>query len=162
MLYLEQHQKIVGSSQRFSQSGYVAQHLVGAKLQARFPDLEISNESASTADKPTNRQGDFTIGDTIFHVTVSPMPAVFEKCQTNLAEGLKVYLLVPDAKLAWARQMAENFCNGYIAVESIESFVSQNIEEISRFENKFLKNNFVTLIKTYNQRVNAVEIDKST
>lgn len=90
------------------------------------------------------------------------MPAVFEKCQTNLAEGLKVYLLVPDAKLAWARQMAENFCNGYIAVESIESFVSQNIEEISRFENKFLKNNFVTLIKTYNQRVNAVEIDKST
>ncbi len=153
--------QLIEDAKREGKAGYVAQHLVGAKLQLRFPSITISNESASTADKPTNRQGDFTIGDTVFHVTVAPMQAVFEKCKQNLAEGLKVYLLVPDGKLAAARQMAEEFCNGHIAVESLESFVSQNIEEISSFNSQQLKTNVTNLIHIYNQRVDAVEIDKS-
>jgi hypothetical protein len=153
--------QLLDEAKREGKAGYVAQHLVGAKLQLRFPNITISNESASTADKPTNRQGDFTIGDTVFHVTVAPMQAVFEKCKQNIAEGLKIYLLVPDGKLAAARQMAEEFCNGHIAVESLESFVSQNIEEISSFNSNQLKTNVSNLIKLYNQRVDAVEIDKS-
>src|SRR5258708_4691860 len=40
-------------------SGAIAQHLVGAKLEMRFPDIEIPNHSASTADAPTERSGDF-------------------------------------------------------------------------------------------------------
>ncbi len=70
-------------------------------------------------------------------------------------------MLVPDAKLAASRQMAEEFCHGHIAVESLESFISQNIEEISSFNSRFLKNNIVQLVRTYNRRVDAVEIDKS-
>lgn len=142
-------------------AGYVAQHLVGAKLQLRFPNVEVSNESASTADKPTNRSGDFAIGNTVFHVTVSPMEGVYKKCQENIKEGLKVYLIVPDAKLAAARQLGEQYCNGHIAVESLESFVSQNIEEISVFAADKLKLSIVRLVKIYNERVNAVEVDKS-
>lgn len=142
-------------------AGYVAQHLVGAKLQLRFPNVEVSNESASTADRPTNRSGDFTIGNTVFHVTVSPMEGVYKKCQENLKEGLKVYLIVPDAKLAAARQLGEQYCNGQIAVESLESFISQNIEEISVFAAENLKHSLVSLVKIYNERVNAVEVDKS-
>ncbi|MEI6411755.1 MAG: DUF4928 family protein [Bacteroidota bacterium] len=140
---------------------YVAQHLVGAKLQLRFPDETISNESASTADRPTNRSGDFTIGNTVFHVTVAPMEGVYIKCQENLNDGLKVYLIVPDGKLAAARQLADQYCNGQIAVESLESFVSQNIEEISVFASDKLKHSIVRLVKLYNERVNAVEVDKS-
>jgi hypothetical protein len=142
-------------------AGYVAQHLVGAKLQLRFPDVEVSNESASTADRPTNRSGDFMIGSTVFHVTVSPMEGVYKKCQENIKEGLKVYLIVPDGKLAAARQLAEQYCNGQIAVESLESFISQNIEEISVFAADKLKHSLVRLVKIYNERVNAVEVDKS-
>lgn len=89
------------------------------------------------------------------------MHGVFEKCKLNLKEGFKVYLLVPDAKLAAARQMAEEFCNGQIAVESLESFISQNIEEISFFSSSQLKSNVMSLIETYNKRVEEVEIDKS-
>jgi len=148
-------------SQNEGKAGYVAQHLIGAKLQLRFPNVTISNESASTADKPTNRAGDFTIGNTVFHVTVSPMEGVYKKCQENLNEGLKVYLIVPDGKLIGARQNAEQYCNGQIAVESIESFVSQNIEEISVFASDKLKYNIVRLVKLYNNRVDAVEVDKS-
>lgn len=142
-------------------AGHFAQHLVGAKLQLRFPEVLVSNESASTADKPTKRSGDFEIGNTVFHVTVSPMEGVFRKCQENLKEGLKVYLIVPDGKLAAARQLAEQYCNGQIAVESLESFISQNIEEISVFASEKLKISMVNLIKLYNERVNAVEVDKS-
>jgi len=142
-------------------AGSVAQYLVGAKLQLRYPEIKISNESASTADRPTNRQGDFFVGDTVFHVTVSPMQGVYNKCVENLSQGLKVYLLVPDSKLIGARQSAEEYCGKQISVESLESFVSQNIDEISIFQSEKLKSSFVNLIRIYNERVNAVEVDKS-
>lgn len=152
---------LLNATKLAGKAGYVAQHLVGAKLQLRFPHIKISNESVSTADRPTKRQGDFFVGNTIFHITVAPMQGVYEKCTENLLEGWKVYLLVPDATLAAARQLAVQFCNGAIAVESIESFVSQNIEELSSFEETKVKSSIAQLITIYNERVDAVEIDKS-
>jgi hypothetical protein len=142
-------------------AGYVAQHLIGAKLQLRFPELKISNESASTADMQTNRPGDFLIGHTAFHVTVAPMPAVFEKCKHNITQGYKPFLLVPDNKLIGTRQNAEQISEQQISVESIESFVSQNIDEISVFQKVNLNARVKELIKIYNLRVDAVETDKS-
>lgn len=64
--------------------GPVAQYLVGAKLQLRFPNFEISNESFSTADDQLGRSGDFHVNDTVFHVTVAPAAAVYDKCKLNL------------------------------------------------------------------------------
>ncbi|RYU89366.1 DUF4928 domain-containing protein [Mucilaginibacter terrigena] len=142
-------------------AGYIAQHLIGAKLQLRFPNIEISNQSASTADMQTNRPGDFLIGQTAFHVTVAPMPAVFEKCKYNITQGYKPFLIVPDSKLIGARQNAEQFCQQQIAVESIESFVSQNIEEISGFNKNVLGLTIKDLVKIYNRRVDSTETDKS-
>jgi len=142
-------------------AGYIAQHLVGAKLQLRFPEIEISNESTSTADMQTNRSGDFQVGQTAFHITISPMPAVFEKCKYNISHGLKPFLLVPDSKLIGTRQNAEMICFQQIAVESIESFVSQNIDEISGYKKDSLTLRLKDLIELYNQRVDEVETDKS-
>ena len=142
-------------------TGYVAQHLVGAKLQLRFPDIIVSNESGSTADMQTQRPGDFLIGHTAFHVTVAPMQPVFEKCKHNIIQGLKPFLLVPDSKLIGARQIAEQACQQQIAVESIESFVSQNINEISNFNKEKLSLSFKDLVALYNKRVDEIETDKS-
>jgi len=142
-------------------AGYVAQHLIGAKLQLRFPDINVSNESGSTADMQTQRPGDFLIGHTAFHVTVAPMPPVFEKCKHNISQGYKPLLLVPDSKLVGTRQIAEQICEKQIAVESIESFISQNINELSIFSSDKLTNSFKELISIYNQRVDKVETDKS-
>lgn len=142
-------------------AGYVAQHLIGAKLQLRFPNLQISNESASTADMQTNRPGDFLIGHTAFHITVAPMQAVFEKCRYNISQGYKPFLLVPDSKLIGTRQNAEEWCEQRISVESIESFVSQNIDEISIYNKENLSTNIKDLILIYNKRVDLVETDKS-
>ena len=144
-----------------SKAGPVAQHLIGAKLQLRFPHIKVSNESASTADMQTNRPGDFLIEDTAFHITVAPMQAVYEKCLNNILEGYKPLLLVPDNKLVGARQIAEQIVEQQIAVESIESFVSQNMNEISNFGKFELTNSFKRLIEIYNIRVNEAETDKS-
>ena len=89
-----------------SKSGAVAQHLVGAKLAVRYPDLEIENFSYTTADQQLGRPGDFVVGDTAFHVTVSPMPTVLEKCEENLRNRYRPMLLVPDSRIQAARQMA--------------------------------------------------------
>ncbi len=86
---------------------------------------------------------------------------VYEKCRENLENGYRVFLLVPERALTGARQNAELIVPGRIAVESIESFVGQNIEELSYFARDKLKHGFRRLIETYNKRVDTSETDKS-
>ena len=152
---------LLAEATNVGKAGYVAQHLVGAKLQLRFPDIEISNESGSTADLPTQRPGDFLVGHTSFHITVAPMTPVFDKCRHNIQQGFKPFLLVPDNKLIGARQIAEQTCEQQITVESIESFVSQNINEVSIFNKDKLTDSFKKLVLIYNKRVDDAETDKS-
>jgi hypothetical protein len=152
---------LLSAARDTGKEGPVAQHLVGAKLQLRFPDIAVGNESYSTADEQLGRPGDFYIGDTAFHVTVAPMIGVYEKCKHNLENGYRVFLLVPERAVTGARQNAELMGPGRIAVESIESFVGQNIEELSYFSRDKLKNGFRRLLETYNDRVDAAETDKS-
>lgn len=154
-------QDLLGLAAEAGKAGAVAQHLVGAKLQLRFPNLAIENRSFSSADEQRGRPGDYRVGDTAFHVTVSPMPAVYERCKENLEHGLRVYLLVPAKRLIGTRENTEAGVPSRIAVESIESFVSQNIEELSGFSQKNLAEEFCQLLAMYNQRVEAAENDKS-
>lgn len=114
-----------------------------------------------TFSKELGYSGDFEIGNTAFHVTVAPMPELLEKCKGNLERGLRVYLLVPDAQVVGARQNAELLAAGRIAVESIESFVATNVDELSEFDGDQLKSGFRRLLEMYNARVDAVELDKS-
>ena len=141
--------------------GPVAQYLVGAKLALRFPDRKIGNESYSTADGQLDRPGDFYVGDTAFHVTVTPGTKVIERCRENLQNGLRVYLLVPLAKVEAARQLVELERPGRISVESIETFVGQNLDELSTFTADGLLTGFKRLVDMYNRRVEAVETNKS-
>lgn len=144
-----------------NKEGPVAEYLVGAKLQLRFPNIQIRNSSFSTADDQSGQPGDFLVGDTTFHVTISPMYGVYEKCKKNIENGFRVFLIVPEEKLADARENAKEASPGKIVVTSIELFVTQNIEEISDFSKDRLGHGFYRLLKTYNDRVDAVEIDKS-
>jgi hypothetical protein len=152
---------ILAVARQTAKEGPVAQYLIGAKLQLRFPNKQIENKSYSTADEQQNRPGDFFVGTTAFHVTIAPMPAVFEKCQRNSENGLRPFLLVPEGLLQGARQNAGLKPSVPIEVESIESFVAQNIFELSEFSSDLLPAQFRRLLEVYNERVNAVEIDKS-
>lgn len=155
--------ELLTTARNTNKGGQVAQYLVGAKLEQRLrgSDIEVSNESYSTADVQLDRHGDFLIEDTVFHVTLAPGTAVIDKCKRNLADGFRVFLLVPDEVVFGTRQLADLSASGQIAVESIESFVGQNIDEMSKFSLSELRREFLELLNTYNRRVNAVEIDKS-
>ena len=131
------------------------------RSRSRGNIAEIRNSAASAADDQTDEQGDFQINDCVFHVTVSPNRGHYDKCQHNLTNGLRVFLLVPDEMLAGARQNADLETNGRVSVESIESFVSQNIEELSDFAGDKVSQNIKLLLEKYNERVAEVETDLS-
>ena len=153
--------KILASAGERLKTGEVAEYLIGAKLSLRFPNYGIRNSAASAADRQTEEQGDFQINDCVFHVSVAPNRGHYDKCKRNLADGLRVFLLVPDDMLVGARQNAQLDTNGRVSVESIESFVSQNIEELSDFAGEKVAQNMRRLLDKYNQRVAEVETDLS-
>ncbi len=152
---------ILAVSRVSGKEGPVAQYLVGAKLQLRFPSISISNDSYAAADEQTGRLGDFTVQDTAFHVTVAPMTAVFEKCVTNLNEGKNAFLLVPARSVEGARQNADNIASGRIDVSAIESFVGFNVNEIAMFGKGASTKALLKLLEIYNARVKEVETDLS-
>lgn len=153
--------QILDQAKERGQSGQVAQYLVGAKLALRFPKITVQNETYSTADQQLGRAGDFLVGDTAFHVTMTPMDNVYERCRRNAKEGLRAYLLVPDEHVQSARARASDAVPGRVAVESIESFVGQNVEEMAAFSQEEMRERFYQLIETYNARVGAIEVDRS-
>ena len=152
---------ILKAAQERQKIGQVAEYLVGAKLALRFPSYDIRNSAASAADEQMNEHGDFQINDCIFHVTVSPKSDHYEKCKTNLSDRFRVYLLVPDEKLLGARQVIQDEIGDGISVESIQSFVSQNIEELAAFDGDKVAENIKLLLDKYNERVGEVETDLS-
>lgn len=103
--------------------------------------------------------------DTIFHVTINPSVNHYQKCQRNIEQGKKVYLIVPrselDGVIHSARTILGQDIANKISIVSIESFVGQNIDEISTFSKNQAKNELFNLLTTYNERVNAIESDKS-
>lgn len=141
-------------------AGAVAQHLVGAKLALRFPDVAIDNHSYTTADHQLDRPGDFSIGDTAIHVTTSPTGALFDKCIQNIADGYRPLVLVPANKLAAGQQLAE--ISGIAAktsVQTVEDFVGTNVEETAQFISARIRTQLRTLLEIYNERVGVAEID---
>lgn len=152
---------ILAAAKLVGKEGQVAQYLVGAKLALRFPDVVVRNDLYSTSDLQSGLPGDFVLGTTVFHVTVSPMTAHYDKCKTNLQAGYDVFLLVPDRLMVGARQNTEAILPGRISVQSLEAFISQNLEELSGFTRSQRLDGFRNLLTTYNARVNAIESDKS-
>lgn len=143
-------------------TGIVAQHLVDAKLELRFPDLDIGRDKANAADQQTNRQGDFQLGSTAFHVTISPMQKLVVRALENIREGFRPVVLVPYDKVQFATGLFDSEGLGHcVGVQSIESFVGTNIEEIGAFDAPNIRKGVACLIRRYNERIWHCETDKS-
>ncbi|MFJ4412598.1 DUF4928 family protein [Streptomyces sp. NPDC088910] len=144
-------------------AGAIAQHLVGAKLQIRFPNETINIESYTTADVQTGRAGDYQVGDTAIHVTMAPGMSLFEnRCAHNLRHGFRPRVLVPDSAVAAASQIARLAdLHQRVAVQSIEDFVGTNIEEVAGFAQTEVRAQLRKLLELYNERIDVAEADKS-
>lgn len=143
-------------------TGAVLQHLVGAKLQLRFPDEKIGLDQANAADMQTDREGDFQVGTTAFHVTVAPMEKLINRCNENKKAGYRPVILTLDRKVQAAKQMADNAGIAEdISVQSAEVFIGTNIEEIATYDGDKIRQGIARLIEAYNHRILTVEVDKS-
>ncbi|CAI2473186.1 Uncharacterised protein [Serratia proteamaculans] len=143
-------------------TGAVLQHLIGAKLQLRFPDVEIGTDRANAADLHTDREGDFQVGTTAFHVTTAPMEKLISRCVENKRAGYRPVILTLESKVIAARQMADNVgMSEQISVQAAETFIGNNIEEIAIYDGDKIREGLARLIRTYNKRIDAIEIDKS-
>jgi hypothetical protein len=143
-------------------TGAVLQHLIGAKLQLRFPNVKIGSDRANAADLHTDREGDFQVGTTAFHVTTAPMEKLISRCVENKRAGYRPVILTLESKVIAARQMADNVgMSEQIAVQAAETFIGNNIEEIAIYDGDKIREGLARLIRTYNVRINTIEIDKS-
>lgn len=142
--------------------GVVEQHLIGAKLERRHADVEVANFPSHAADVQTGRSGDFTIGDTVYHVTAAPGPNVIQKCSENMNSGLHPILLVPSAYVGKAVSFAEyEGIEKRLSVIAIEDFVALNIIEMATGKRAAFINILQEIINVYNERLEEVETDMS-
>ena len=142
--------------------GIVEQQLVGAKLARRFSDIEIPNHPSHAADKQTERMGDFTVSNLVYHVTAAPSRNVLQKCADNLKVGLHPILLIPRDQENKVRVLAQDEgIDQQLTIISIESFIAMNIIELATDENKDFFSVLQEIVEIYNARLSAVETDLS-
>lgn len=142
-------------------AGAMAQHLVGAKLELRFSDEAIGQESFAASDQSTDRHGDFDIGPNAYHVTISPSEALFSRrVKDNLLNHKRPVVLVPEDRLDAAQQLAANVgVLNRTGVFSIEAFVGLNIDEMTLERGGDFATGLRELIEQYNARVQRIEPD---
>lgn len=135
--------------------GLVEQHLVGAKLQERFQGkLSVPNYRGHAGDLQTKRSGDFDVGPISYHVTANPNREHLRKCRENMNANRIPVLLVPAAKLVDAGFYAkdEGIQDG-VTILSLESFLAQNVIEISSERNSEFLETLKAIIDEYNRRI---------
>lgn len=146
--------------------GVVEQHLVGAKLETRFPNQEFPALPAHAADAQTGRSGDYQLetasGSVVIHVTAHPNSALIEKCRENLRNRQTPLILTLREKEPSALALAEDKgLADHIAVAPIEHFVATNILEIASQQQRTLYDVLKQLIDAYNHRIETAETDLS-
>lgn len=142
--------------------GIVEQHLVGAKLERRFKQIDIPNHPAHAGDHQTARSGDFEIAHLVYHVTATPSRNVIQKCAGNIKMGLHPILLVPSEQENKARVLAQDEgIDKELSIISIEAFVALNIIELATDEKRDFFAVLKEIIQIYNRRLSEVETDLS-
>ena len=141
--------------------GAVMQHLVGAKLSL-ISSVAVESHGFSVADAPSNRSGDFLIGDVSIHVTNTPGEALLRKCVDNLSAGLKPLIVTSEDGVGGARAFSKQASiEDRIDVTEIEQFLAANLYEHSRFERDARSEAIRALISRYNDIVSECEADPS-
>jgi hypothetical protein len=142
-------------------AGAVMQHLVGAKLDA-ITNGSIMHHGFSVADAPSNRSGDFLIGDVAIHVTTAPGEALIRKCQGNLSSGLRPLIVTTEDGVGGAKALSRQAgVDDRIDVIEIEQFIATNVYEWSIFERDARPTTIKDVIDRYNKIVADCESDPS-
>ncbi|CAM3078595.1 hypothetical protein CGOTT_01090 [Corynebacterium gottingense] len=122
----------------------------------------MGRDKANTADLQTDRYGDFQLGTTAFHVTVSPMEKLMDRCRENLSEEVRPVIIVPASRVLAAKQLAEVAAIDHsVGIVEAESYIGTNIEELALYSSDQIREGLARLIRRYNERIADVESDLS-
>lgn len=142
--------------------GTVLQHLVGAKLELILPEGTVTHHGASVADALSDRDGDFTIGDTAIHVTTAPTEGLIQKCRRNLDADLRPVIVTTQDGAQGAQALAKVAgIDGRIDVLEIEQFITTNIYERSAFAQPKRRAAISEILDLYNSIVEKHETNPS-
>ena len=142
--------------------GIVEQHLVGAKLQQRHPEIVIPNHPSHAGDVQTGRSGDFPLQSVSYHVTATDGKEAVERCRQNIGAGVYPVLLLPKRYIDKATVYAEIAgVQNRISILAIEDFITQNIIEMSTQQQRDFFSTLKAIIDEYNRRLEQVETDMS-
>ncbi len=135
----------------------VQKHLVGAKLQIRFPDLSVPNDPGHLQ---TGRLSDFDMGSVSYLVTANPGIDVIEKCKANMNANRRPVLVVPAERVPKAKALADfKGITDRVAILALEDFVAQNVMGISADAGRDCYATLQEIIKEYNRRIEESETD---
>ena len=147
---------------RGKSGGQVEKHLVGAKLERRYPETTILVHAASAGDTRTAAIGDFVVGSTAYHVTTAPSKPIIDSCVDSLAAGYHPVLLVPEDLVTRTKGMADmKGVADNITILSLEDFVALNIIQMSAGQKSRFLNTLNDILEAYNRRIEEVESDQS-
>lgn len=142
-------------------AGAVMQHLVGAKLDI-VTGSGLTHHGASVADAPSNRAGDFLIGDVAIHVTTAPGEALIHKCQNNLGSGLRPVIVTTEDGVGGAKALARQAgIDDRLDIIEIEQFIATNVYEWSKFQRNERSSTVAEIVARYNAIVGECESDPS-
>ncbi len=140
--------------------GTMLQHLVGAKLDLVLGVGKVEHHGANQNDAGDGRQGDFEIGDVVFHVSTAPGEALIRKCQANLEASHKPFIVTTAAGAAVAEGLAKNAgVADRLELLEVEQFLATNIHELGLFEAKQRRVKIEELVARYNEIVDEHETD---
>jgi hypothetical protein len=138
------------------------QHLIAAKLSLILPSNNFEIHGASVADSPTERSGDFVIGNTIIHCTTAPGEPLIQKCKANIRVGcFPVVITIFDRVRTAYDLTADAELSGRIEVWDIQQFLSTNISEHSLFDSALRNAKLADIIERYNAIIDEKETDPS-
>ena len=143
--------------------GALLQHLVGAKLSLIVPqEMMAQMHGAYVADAVSDRDGDFSYGDAVIHVTSAQGEAVIRKCTKNIEDGFHPIIITTNKRVSVAEGLAESAgIANRLEVWDIEQFVSMNLNERGLFCQDGRKDMAVRLVEAYNKIIDTCETDPS-
>ena len=102
------------------------------------------------------------VNDAAIHVTISPTEALLAKCQANIEQGFRPFILTPENRIGTVRSLADNIgIEDRITARELEEFVSGKVDDIAEYSEAETRRILRLLFDTYNRRVSQIEIDPS-
>ncbi len=131
-------------------------------IQAILNDIKIQHHSASTADAPTERQGDFILDKIAIHVTTAPTTNLMVKCKENLEAGYRPIVVTLHDRVPAAEGNAQiEGIEDRVDILAVEQFLATNLHELSGFQDAERHASIAELVAEYNKIIDNYETDPS-